>query len=558
MFKRFGFLVASTALVLSASPLAAQQPVQWRYSFNSDGVATATYPGNVVINGETYDATAVQTADTIAALRANGSNEWDGVVFVKGYYAPGDLGAGFFTRIAGDTSADNGGTVIVDSIGQRWKRYLAEGSVTPQMFGAKCDGLFNYDDTPHIRAMFNAGGQNANLANIPPSSQCLILSEIVIDRPWTIQGPGITFAPTGIPKAQFVVNYASGNVFRVTTSSPVTFQGFGIRAALARTAGADIYIEGNGTAQSEGVQVKDIYFDRSFIPLHIQNARHWVVTGNYFSQYGGNRSGYAIFYPNNAYPDAGDNYITNNTFTSQNVGTTNRAIAALYAESALGLMVTGNKFFGGDYGIKIEMKDVSGNLQIANNSFEQQAVSNIEIGQSTAIGAPNNVTIVGNELSVLDSVFNSVVPTGPGIHIKQGATPGYATNIVISSNVFNNKYPANLSAIAVFGGDGVIVQGNTFNLYNEALPKSIQTGGNATNVKVLDNVFSGQTAAQYYGNGLSANTLLRDVMGLPVSALPNVANGSQVVTTDGTPGTACSGSGTGSMAFRQNGAWKCF
>lgn len=53
MFKRCISLVAITALVFGAVPShAQQQPVQWRYSFDSNGVATATYPGNTVVNGK--------------------------------------------------------------------------------------------------------------------------------------------------------------------------------------------------------------------------------------------------------------------------------------------------------------------------------------------------------------------------------------------------------------------------------------------------------------------------------------------------------------------------
>lgn len=51
MFNRFGSILSIAALVLSSAPAYAQgQPVQWRYSFNSDGVATATYPGDVQVN----------------------------------------------------------------------------------------------------------------------------------------------------------------------------------------------------------------------------------------------------------------------------------------------------------------------------------------------------------------------------------------------------------------------------------------------------------------------------------------------------------------------------
>lgn len=52
MFKKFITSLALAAF-LSGTPVQAQQPLQWRYSFDANGVATATYPGNVVSNGTT-------------------------------------------------------------------------------------------------------------------------------------------------------------------------------------------------------------------------------------------------------------------------------------------------------------------------------------------------------------------------------------------------------------------------------------------------------------------------------------------------------------------------
>lgn len=67
--------------------------------------------------------------------------------------------AGFFQRDDADTtSADNGGTIIVDASGRRWKR-LFFGSLYARWFGAKNDynGTTGTDSTASIRSAINAG-----------------------------------------------------------------------------------------------------------------------------------------------------------------------------------------------------------------------------------------------------------------------------------------------------------------------------------------------------------------------------------------------------------------
>ena len=67
--------------------------------------------------------------------------------------------AGFFQRDAGDTtSADNGGTIIVDAAGRRWKR-LFVGPIYARWFGAANDynGTTGTDSTAAIQSAINAG-----------------------------------------------------------------------------------------------------------------------------------------------------------------------------------------------------------------------------------------------------------------------------------------------------------------------------------------------------------------------------------------------------------------
>lgn len=77
----------------------------------------------------------------VAAVRALTSVAFGGTyVAASGYYASGDGGGGTFWYDATDsTSTDNGGTILVDASGRRWKLVITSGSVTPRQFGARAD-----------------------------------------------------------------------------------------------------------------------------------------------------------------------------------------------------------------------------------------------------------------------------------------------------------------------------------------------------------------------------------------------------------------------------------
>jgi len=88
---------------------------------------------------------------------------------------------------------------------------------------------------------------------------------------------------------------------------------------------------------------------------------------------------------------------------------------------------------------------------------------------------------------------------------------------------------------------------------------AISLGGHITNSVVGPDVI-GSSLAIHYSNPSSTGIVFDDPSGVIFSNLPAAAaNGSRVFVTNGAPASSpCTGASTGSTAFRQNGAWKCF
>ena len=75
---------------------------------------------------------------SVAALRAFAGVTSATVVYLTGWHADLKKGGGKFVLDATDTtSADDGGVIIVDAVGRRWKRVITDNLLTADMFGAR-------------------------------------------------------------------------------------------------------------------------------------------------------------------------------------------------------------------------------------------------------------------------------------------------------------------------------------------------------------------------------------------------------------------------------------
>nr|WP_318379978.1 hypothetical protein [uncultured Enterobacter sp.] len=122
---------------------------------------------------------------TYAQIRAyNGAKNR---VYCLGKEKINDGGYGFFEVDTSDTtSADNGGTILVDAAGRRWKRQFS-GPINLIWF-AKGDG--NADDKTALQNAVNATPWGGKLEIPCPAIYYKVTGEIKISRPITIVGSG--------------------------------------------------------------------------------------------------------------------------------------------------------------------------------------------------------------------------------------------------------------------------------------------------------------------------------------------------------------------------------
>jgi len=86
-----------------------------------------------------FVADTVSTFDTISSLRGNAGIHIS-TVKTLGYWSKGDTGGAVYYKDSADVvSADNGGDVIVDAAGTRWKLETRGLGISVKQFGAKCD-----------------------------------------------------------------------------------------------------------------------------------------------------------------------------------------------------------------------------------------------------------------------------------------------------------------------------------------------------------------------------------------------------------------------------------
>jgi hypothetical protein len=214
--------------------------------------------------------------------------------------------AGFFARSATDvTSADNGGTIIVDGSGRRWLR-LYSGAVNVIWFGAAGDGVT--DDTAALQAWANYLRDSRSPGFLPAGQ--FLFTQLVLPFNCDIQGAGLGNYGGSPSKDKSVLLAESGTdddaiIFETETSggfervNNMRLQGFllvkqgstdtvghgiAFRKAGTRTDDANHAIVCGNTALRDliirGFPENGIYLRRGCVPMAIENV-YTLFNGKY-------------------------------------------------------------------------------------------------------------------------------------------------------------------------------------------------------------------------------------------------------------------------------------
>jgi hypothetical protein len=289
----------------------------------------------------------------LVGLGAASSQYVNAVVTVQGLAAAGDGGGGLFTWSAASTATADHGTIFAAtgvSTG-RWLRQLP-GYLTPQMFGAKCDG--STDDSTAFSYALTAtgGGATAGSALFIPAAPlgCVIASNLS----YTLSSAGpLRIYGTG-PKSRLIFENSSGGLEVIGTC------GLAIDKAFL----SNFSIEGGGSgAEAYGIWLNGVAA-YGVDTVSINSGSQTLTKGIYGSgaQQGRIVGGYDIgsgtgIYLNDCVQGGGAHVSSNGVYIGGG-RTFNPATAAVDFEGGAAVnSVDGIQSYGGTHGI---INDVTG------------------------------------------------------------------------------------------------------------------------------------------------------------------------------------------------------
>ncbi len=350
-------------------------------------------------------------------------------------------------------------------------------------------------------------------------------------------------------------NSATLNALDCTTNAEVVLEHFGIIYPSPANAGTHAIKIATASGLNYHSKISHLYISDAYHDMEFVDAVYLTIDGNLGTGSATANAGASCWRFNNtaANGPGGDNHLVANTCAkSGNSG-------CLLINSGSGIRWNNNKCVGdnssGSFGISYDLiagAPASGmsDINVDGGSIENKAVaSNFKRNNTTS----NLVNVTISNVEVL------MPPAGNGVgfNINTDATGPWIKNIKYSGNVIHGGSSGPSSYCFILNSASkVLVHGNT--CYNAGGTTHGMSVGSALSGLASDNEFSSLTSG-YIGGG-STTFLIKDNQGMASGGFGIAAqNGTQIFMTDGAPGSSpCTGGSTGAMAFRQNGAWKCF
>jgi hypothetical protein len=346
---------------------------------------------------------------------------------------------------------------------------------------------------------------------------------------------------TGTGSSVLFGNAVNIDLIDVDTPAAVYFHDFTLEYGAPAKAGTQAISVTAGASQenkfskferlqiASNVQVGINFLKASF--FHISDS---VITANLI----------AVAVANTNFADSGDSTIDGGTLLQAGPGG-----YCVYWVSSGGLKIANIKCLGlnmaGGIAVALANGGSTSVFLLTASSIEGIATTGAAV-LLTHAGTGNgfgSVVIGNNELT---GGLCLSIPTNGSPWISTGSVNGNVCNI----------FGTGLAAFAVDSATNFGFTGNVIINNGAASNSKYKIGPNATTIYVGPTVGIGNFAASTY----NASTTIDDPFGTAFAGLPSAAaNGSRFFVTDGAPASSpCTGSSSGSTAFRQNGAWKCF
>lgn len=465
------------------------------------------------------------------------------------------------TTFLDNTFCNTVGYIIVRLTGS-WQ--CAQGiPVNVRWFGAVGDG--STDDTTAIRnAITAAAGNPVFLPEGDYSVTCVgagcdIFSSTDQIQVYGIgngQGPGPA-SQTATNASRFRIQCSTCNLFKVTSIYPSIFRDFAVNVEPGARphSGIGVYLIGTGTSRVSNYKVLNLAFLNVGTGVRVVRPQWGVISGSYFDSW----TTAGIYFETSLAVEGSGGFVSQNYF----FGTTTTPGFAFYSEVGYTIL-DGNEILGGLDSVRFNIKNIAaGFIKVTNNTIENFGQVGIHISRGDVLGTTvaAMVMLQGNEFSEVSAVATA------SIQIDEDTTlPAWIKDGLITGNISRNVMKAGAKHFWIQAGQNMQVTGNIIEELGANNPTGIYVNGATINTglvapfNVFDNIVTGTTSQYVFAANPAAQ--LRDVNGMTLANVPaNIGNGSQVFITNADPASGpCTavGAQTGAMAFKQNGALKCF